>query len=50
MKKLFPLCLITLALAVPQMEGDVRMYFDRLHKMAGLVLETIHDESQPDPD
>jgi hypothetical protein len=42
------LCNHNLAIVVPEMEGDGRAYFDRLHKMAGLVLETIRDGNQSD--
>ena len=42
------LCYHNLALVVPELEGEERVYFDRLHKMAGLVLETIRDGSRPD--
>jgi hypothetical protein len=39
------LCYHDLAVVVPEMEGDGRAYFDRLRKMAGLVLETIRDRN-----
>ncbi len=42
------LCYQNLALVIPDLEGEGRAYFDRLHKMAGLVLETIRDGRQPD--
>ena len=42
-RSILGLCYRDLALVVPQIEGDAREYFERLHKMAGLVLETIRD-------
>ena len=41
------LCYHDLGLVVAEVEGEERVYFGRLERLAGLVLEAVRDGSQP---
>jgi hypothetical protein len=41
------LCYHGLGLVVAEVEGEERAYFERLERLAGLVLESVRDGSRP---